>query len=160
MLERVQRRATKFILSDYNSDYKSRLCSLNLLPLMMHYEILDIAFFLNSMTSTSTPFDILNYVSFITGSSRAANLNKLKHCSSNTKAIGHSYFHRLPRLWNALPAIVQHQSVPSILAKLKKFFWAHFLDNFLNENVCSYHFLCPCHKCSNTPTPVNYSLLS
>ena len=31
-LETVQRRATKFILSDYSSDYRVRLLSLNLLP--------------------------------------------------------------------------------------------------------------------------------
>ena len=33
-LERIQRRATKFILNDYSMDYKSRLTSLGLLPLM------------------------------------------------------------------------------------------------------------------------------
>ena len=35
LLERVQRRATKWILSDFHSDYKSRLKNLNMLPLMM-----------------------------------------------------------------------------------------------------------------------------
>ena len=34
ILERVQRRATKFILNDYTSPYKSRLTQLNLFPLM------------------------------------------------------------------------------------------------------------------------------
>jgi len=33
-LERVQQRATKFILNNYTSSYKSRLQQLNLLPLM------------------------------------------------------------------------------------------------------------------------------
>ena len=32
VIERVQRQATKFILDDYRSDYKSRLTSLNMLP--------------------------------------------------------------------------------------------------------------------------------
>ncbi len=41
-LERLQRRATKFILQNYVSDYKSRLLSLNLLALMMLYELNDI----------------------------------------------------------------------------------------------------------------------
>uniref|UniRef100_A0A1X7UH91 Uncharacterized protein n=1 Tax=Amphimedon queenslandica TaxID=400682 RepID=A0A1X7UH91_AMPQE len=35
-LESVQRRATKWILDDYKTDYKSRLVSLHLLPLMMN----------------------------------------------------------------------------------------------------------------------------
>ena len=34
LLERVQRRASKFLLNDYSSDYKSRLISLNLSMVM------------------------------------------------------------------------------------------------------------------------------
>ena len=39
LLEHVQRRATKYILNDYTSSYKSRLTKLNLLPLMCIYEL-------------------------------------------------------------------------------------------------------------------------
>ena len=35
---------TKFILSDYISDYKTRLKKLSILPLMYTYEIADIMF--------------------------------------------------------------------------------------------------------------------
>jgi len=42
MLEQLQHRATKYILQDYSSDYKSRLTNLNLLPLMYVLEISDI----------------------------------------------------------------------------------------------------------------------
>ena len=38
-LEKIQRRATKYILMDFNSDYKTRLISLNLLPMMYIFEI-------------------------------------------------------------------------------------------------------------------------
>uniref|UniRef100_A0A1X7U0S2 Alkylated DNA repair protein AlkB homologue 8 N-terminal domain-containing protein n=1 Tax=Amphimedon queenslandica TaxID=400682 RepID=A0A1X7U0S2_AMPQE len=37
-LERFQRRATKYILHDYTSDYRTRLSTLNLLPLMYRLE--------------------------------------------------------------------------------------------------------------------------
>ena len=40
-LESIQRRATKYILSDYSSDYKSRLVCLQLFPLMMQFELND-----------------------------------------------------------------------------------------------------------------------
>ena len=40
-LEQIQRRATKYILQDYSSDYKTRLIALNMLPLMMIYELND-----------------------------------------------------------------------------------------------------------------------
>ena len=46
LLERVQQRATKFILSNYHSDYKTRLTQIGILPLMYIYEIADILFFI------------------------------------------------------------------------------------------------------------------
>ena len=49
LLKKVQRRATKFILNDYTSDYKTRL---GMLPLMYIYEIADILFFIKSLTLT------------------------------------------------------------------------------------------------------------
>ena len=52
-LESVQRRATKFILNDSTMDYKQRLIHLNLLPLMMEFEISDIMFLVKSMKHPS-----------------------------------------------------------------------------------------------------------
>ena len=43
-LERIQRRATKFILNDFSSDYKSHLVALQILPLMMQLELYDLMF--------------------------------------------------------------------------------------------------------------------
>ena len=53
-IERVQRRATKFILNDYSLDYKSRLSSLHILPIMMVFEINDIIFFVRSLNPYGT----------------------------------------------------------------------------------------------------------
>ena len=44
LIERVQRHATKYILGDFNADYRTHLVKLSLLPLMMHLEISDILF--------------------------------------------------------------------------------------------------------------------
>ena len=43
-LERIQRHATKFILNDFSSDYRSHLVTLRLLPLMIQLELNDIMF--------------------------------------------------------------------------------------------------------------------
>ena len=43
-LERIQRRATKFILNNYSMDSKNRLQYLRLLPLMYVYELNDLIF--------------------------------------------------------------------------------------------------------------------
>ena len=60
MLEKIQRRATKFILNDYSSDYKSRLVSLQLLSLMMLFELNDIIFFVKSLNCITSSFNILS----------------------------------------------------------------------------------------------------
>ena len=101
-LEKVQRRATKWILQDYSSDYKVRLTTLNMLPLMMSYEIYDISFFLKSLTSPSPAFNILNYVQFNPSPTRSHD-HKLCTRYSRTNKSCHFYFSCLPRLWNALP---------------------------------------------------------
>ena len=63
-LERIQRRASKYILGDYTSDYKTRLIKLNLLPLMYIYELLDILVFIKSCKSPINSFNIFQYVTF------------------------------------------------------------------------------------------------
>ena len=61
-LERVQRRATKYILN-YTS-YKSRLLQLNLLLLMYIYELNDIMFLIKSLNTPTKNFDIKDFISF------------------------------------------------------------------------------------------------
>ena len=53
MIERVQRQATRFILHHSRQDYKDRLLSLNILPLMMTYELTDIMFFCQGVEASA-----------------------------------------------------------------------------------------------------------
>ena len=108
-LEKVQRRATKFILNDFSSDYKSRLLRLNLFPLMLLYEYYDIIFFFKCLKSPSS-FNINNYVSFASSSTRSSANSKLLHTKSTTNSSHHFYFNRLPRLWNSLPVLSLEKS--------------------------------------------------
>ena len=50
-LEKLQKRATKFIIGNAKMDYKSHLTHLQLLPLMYRLELYDIMFFVNSLTN-------------------------------------------------------------------------------------------------------------
>ena len=65
-LERIQRRATKYILHDFNSDYRERLLSLKLLPLMMQFELLDILFFIRCLKHSPKEFPILTFIQLVT----------------------------------------------------------------------------------------------
>ena len=158
-LENIQRRATKYILNDYASDYKSRLISLNLLPLSMVLELNDIVFFLRSLQSPSDSFDILQFVSFSSTCTRSSSGFKLKHTPSTTNYGRHFYFVRLPHLWNALPTPDTSLSTNVLIQRIKSFFWSHFLQNFNPKCLCSFHYSCPCSKCLSSPPTPNFSSL-
>ena len=139
-LEKVQRRATKYILNDYTADYRSRLQSLNLLPLMYQFEINDIMFCVQSLQTTS----ILKIFLHINHHS-----NKMVYSIAAKSMNGHFYFNRLPRLWNAIPPV----DLTSCRTDLIRFLRNHFNNNFNPLNPCTFHFLYPCFKCSHNPTP-------
>ena len=159
-LEKIQRRASKYILSDFSSDYKSRLTSLNMLPLMMQLELYDILLFIKSLKYPSESFNILDFVSFCSGSSRSAAHLKLQLSPANrsTNRIRHFYFSRLPRLWNYLPTINLEKSVTSIKSDITAFFWSRFQQTFDPSRPCTYHAVCPCARCSSLSLPNNFNL--
>ena len=113
---KVQRRATKFILNDYSSNYKSRLTALRLL-LMMVYELHDTSFFIKCLKHPTASFNIMNYIKFSAGSTRSSSFHKLVHPSQSKSK--HFYFNRLPRLWNSLPPIDLNQSHDTIMNSIK-----------------------------------------
>lgn len=156
-LEAVQRRSTKFILQDYDMDYKNRLKKLNMLPLMMYFELADIMFFVKSIKAPTNRFDINKFISFSSTSTRYATNLKLNHCFSSSNHARHFYFNRLPRLWNALPVFDLTQSDITIKRKLYEFLFNHFTTNFDPINTCTFHFLCPCSKCSCHPPAPHFS---
>uniref|UniRef100_A0A1X7VHC2 Reverse transcriptase domain-containing protein n=1 Tax=Amphimedon queenslandica TaxID=400682 RepID=A0A1X7VHC2_AMPQE len=59
--ERYQRRATKYLLNDYSSDYKTRLQKLNILPLMYRLEMANIMFFISPVKSLTQNFNIMDF---------------------------------------------------------------------------------------------------
>ena len=96
ILERIQRRATKFILNDYSSNYKSHLLNLNILSLIYQFDYYDILFFIKHIKYPTDNFNIFNH----------------KYSASNL--LRNSYFCRLPKIWNSLPPIDLNQSFTSI----------------------------------------------
>ena len=121
----------------------SRLVALQILPLMMQFELYYLTFFIRCLKDP--------YVTFCASSTRSSTHFKLKHSLSRTNIIGHFYFNRLPRLWNSLPAINLNQSTSSIRKKLTQFLWNHFMCHFRSDSPCTLHFLCPCAKCLCLP---------
>uniref|UniRef100_A0A1X7TJ20 Reverse transcriptase domain-containing protein n=1 Tax=Amphimedon queenslandica TaxID=400682 RepID=A0A1X7TJ20_AMPQE len=121
-LELLQRRATKYILNDFVSDYKTRLLHLKLLPLSYQLELVEITFFISQLRSRTSHFDILDYFSFSSASTRFGTSSRLVHSSYIPLSARHTFFHRFPRLWNSLPPIDLSLSLSSIKVKIKNFF--------------------------------------
>ena len=150
-LEKVQRQATKWILQNYSSDCKVRLTTLNMLPLMISYEIYDINFFLKSLTSPSPAFNILNYVQFNPSPTRSHG-HQLRTQYSRTNKSCHFYFSRLPRLWNALPTSdLISMSHAKAITSITSLFFNHFQDHFNSSLPCTFHFQCPCRSVHSQP---------
>ena len=78
-IENVQRRATKFILHDNSMDYKSRLITLEILPLMYWFELQDILFLVKCFKTASDNFAIFDFISFAQFNTRSSTSNKLKY---------------------------------------------------------------------------------
>ena len=147
ILERVQRHATKYILNDFTSDYKSRLLALNMLPLMYVFDLQDILFAVSNFKSVNEDFDLLSFVQFSKRGTRSSTGLKLSHVYAPINRSRHFFFNRIPRLWNSLPPFNLELSIATIKHNLVNLLWNHFRDNFLSSSTCSYHYLCPCSRC-------------
>ena len=160
-IERVQRKSTKFILNDYYSCYKSRLLTLQLLPLSMWLELLDIMFLVINLKNPQSHFNIFSYVQYVRSKTRSSSQNKLQ-CTlpyASNNRLNFFYFNRVVRLWNSLPIIDLEESIPTIKYKLRLFLWNHFLDSFVSNRTCTWFYSCPCSNCSISPTPKISSFL-
>ena len=156
-LELVQRRSTKFITSNPLLDYKTRLMNLNLLPLMMEFEIADILFLVKSLKFPSDNFNIHEHLQFCSHPTRACYNFKLKQPLCKSDFDQSFYFNHIPRLWNSLPCL--DINLPSVIKlKLRQYFWDHFISNFISDNVCTYHYLCSYSKCSNLPVKMHLGM--
>ena len=102
-IEKVQKRATRFIINDPTLGYKERLMNLNLLPLMMYFEIADIIFMVKCIKAPTPYFNISDYVTFCSENTHSSIHLKLKHTKTKTNLLGQFYFNRIPRLWNSIP---------------------------------------------------------
>ena len=134
-------------LQDYSLDYKTRLLSLNLLPLMHWYELQDMMFLVKCFKNPMDNLIIHDYVEFVTSTTRASSNGKLRHKFCRLSTPRHFYFNRIVRLWNLFPRIDLFLSLPSIKHLLLNHLWSNFCSNFNANNVCPFHLLCSCAKC-------------
>ena len=108
-LEDVQRRSTKFILRDSSLSYRDRLLKLNLLPLMMEFEISDIIFFVKSVKQPSIHFRISDFITFSSSRTRSSTYLKLRHSTALFIIVISTIYRDCGTLSHALILISQFQ---------------------------------------------------
>ena len=127
---------------------------------MYLFELQDILFAIKSLKSPTSQFSITRYIAFNSANTRSGSSHKLTYLHHLNNLSRHSYFHRLPSLWNAIPIIDLSLPFQVIKSKLKIHFWNSFIENFDDNNQCTLHYLCPCSSCHQSrPPPVNLNIL-
>ena len=110
--ERIQRRATKFILKlPYvcGETYKDSLISLDLLPITYWHEFLDIMFFFKAVNNIITvsnevlPQPSIPSIARLTRTSVDTNVLSLRPRKCKTLTYKRSFFNRVIRTYNSLP---------------------------------------------------------
>ena len=81
-LEQVQCQGTKYILNNYFTNYKTRLTSVHILPLMYTFELADIPFLIPCHQHTDPSFPVTDYIQFASSSTKSSSFCKLIHQSS------------------------------------------------------------------------------
>jgi hypothetical protein len=157
-LESLQRRATKYILNNYSIGYKERLIQCNLLPLTLRRQYLDCVFIYNSINDLNV-FKILNFVDF-TGDSvhvtRQANAQDdlmFKPIRTRHELYGRYLTRRIVSLWNNIPYYIRSLELTDMYRnstfkkETRHWLWKYFIDNFANDNVCTWVVACNCYQC-------------
>ena len=114
-LEKLQCRASKYIMGYPSLDYKQWLLELNLLPLTLWFELQDIFLFLHLVEFPPELHPELNYnlsdfVHFSDSSTHSA-AGKLVPSSLEIPRLNctkHFYYNRIIRIWNSLPPFDLH----------------------------------------------------
>ena len=133
LIERVQRRATRFILKS-NDDYLSRLQKLGLLPLSYRRELFDLYFFFKCLMGLYD-FDVFQWVKFKDFRYRVRNSERrLAKGRFRTDVYKFPYFNRIVDLWNNLPLFIRKCTNYMVF---KKECIKHYHRNFL-QNVTAF----------------------
>jgi hypothetical protein len=154
--ESVQRRATKYILHDFQSNYEHRLSQLKILPLSLRREFLDLVFYYNSVNDlVDINLSIMpKYITNVHIRTRRNNddlllqINKVKY-----NAFSKFFTNRISRSWNALPYNIRNIEITpmgynsSFKLKLKSYMHEYFDKAFDSNNTCTWVLKCTCITC-------------
>ena len=154
-MERVQRRATKFILGlpfMCVETYQERLIRADLLPLSYWHEYLDLTFLYKAVNGlVYVSCDVLPQPLIPSRVTRSTSnsgtlLFRPRKCKSQT--FQRSYFIRVTRVWNTLPEEMRqrHISLSQFKNMLLKYYDSALRNNYCVDDPRTWKSICP--KCN------------
>ena len=148
-LEKVQRRATKFILNDFSDiSYRDRCINLSLLPLSFRREIHDLCFLFNCIHGkVNCNFsNFINLVDTSTGLRSAQKGILLKIPCVKTTIFFNSYFNRIGKTLNISPDSIRASRNINIFKLKINEFYLNKLHTYDVNNQYSWSAACGCSK--------------
>ena len=153
LLEGIQRRATKYILNDYESDYKTRLRKCKLLPLSYYKEARDLYLLFKCLNGFFN-IDVNTLFTFHRNTRALENFDplRLKLPFFNTEKRAAFYTVRLVKLWNSLPLIIRSlkcktKNITSFKNSVTEIYLNLFESRFDPLNPCTWVTFCRCSLC-------------
>jgi hypothetical protein len=149
-LEKVQRRATCFILCGFELDYKCRLIQLKLFPLCYFLEYLDLLFLFYCING-EIRFDISRFVQFSHSKTRCGTSGMVLRLNfARISTFRESFLIRICPMWNVLPLDIHTSEHTSVFkSRLKKLLFARLQSTFDSENTRTWYIICPICRSPN-----------
>ena len=151
-IERIQRKATKYILNDYVSDYPTRLHNTKLLPLSFIKDINDLCF-LYKCIHNFIDIDIRHILSFYNADTSRTRLGQqvlpLRSVRFNSELAGLLY--RVVKMWNILPNTIKQINYRNRFVKpfkklLYNFYIVKLTTTYDIDNSCTWVTVCRCPR--------------
>jgi hypothetical protein len=155
-IESLQRRASKYILDDYVSNYYTRITKCNILPLAMRRDFLDCVFMYNYHNQV---VDVNLDVNFHRDGEQPVRLRnqpdnltlipRINHLQSYSKF----FCNRIVKIWNCIPLEIRSVELGdgdnnnSFKKQLKEWLFKKFHHDFCSDNPCTWSVKCQCQRC-------------
>ena len=146
-IERIQRKATSWIISNWEISYKQRLTTLKLLPLSYYFELHDLLMLISLLKGSyniKIPIKTNNNEGLLsTRQNELITINKTR-----TRKADENFWKRTSYLLNIIRK-VGNVNLDQIDKKyLTKIYWNYFFKSYSEVNLCSWAFNCSCGHCN------------
>ena len=153
LLERVQRRGTKYICNYQDLTYKERLLRTKLVPLTFRREMLDCQFAHKARSGILGTYvhDICSVMATRHNARLDRDNTKIQPKLVGSETYSHYYTNRLPHIWNSLPGHIRKLAhVPKsnrFKSMIKDVFSKRLIDTFDVNYTCTWVTKCRCPTC-------------